>query len=283
MGAELPCWNHVAEKSRHSGTHSQTCGVIHPTAIVSPAAKIGHNVRIGPYCIIGANVELGDDCMLHSHVVLEGNSKFGKGNEFFPFAMLGGKTQDLKYNGEPTYLEVGDHNVFRENVTVHRGTFENLPTRIGSHNLMLCYSHVAHDCQLGDHIILSNSVAIAGHITIEDHAIVSGLAAAHQFCRIGRHSIVGGLSKVVKDVPPFTIVDGNPGTTRGLNLVGLQRRGFAEDDIKHLKLAYKKLFLKKEGNLETAISSLKATHSADTPHVAHLIKFIEESQRGVTR
>lgn len=257
--------------------------MIHPTAIVSPAAKIGHNVRIGPYCVIGANVEVGDDCVLHSHVVLEGPSKFGKGNEFFPFSMLGGKSQDLKYIGEPTYLEVGDHNVFRENVTVHRGTFEKLPTRIGSHNLMLCYSHVAHDCQLGDHIILSNSVAIAGHITIEDHAIVSGVAAVHQFCRIGRHAIVGGLSKVVKDVPPFMIVDGNPSSTRGLNLVGLQRRGFAEDDIKHLKLAYKKLFLKKEGNLETGISSLKATHSADTPHVAHLIKFIEESERGVTR
>lgn len=257
--------------------------MIHPTAIVSPAAKIGHNVRIGPYCIIGANVELGDDCVLHSHVVLEGHSKFGKGNEFFPFAMLGGKTQDLKYIGEPTYLEVGDHNVFRENVTVHRGTFEDLPTRIGSHNLLLCYSHVAHDCQLGDHIILSNSVGIAGHIIIEDHAIVSGVAAVHQFCRIGRHSIVGGCSKVVQDVPPFMIVDGNPASVRGVNLVGLQRRGFTEEDIKHLKQAYKKLFLKKDGNLATALSSLKATHTADTPQVAHLIKFIEESQRGITR
>ena len=257
--------------------------MIHPTAIVSPAAKLGRNVRVGPYCIIGANVEVGDDCVLHSHVVLEGHSTFGRGNEFFPFSMLGGKTQDLKYIGEPTYLEVGDNNVFRENVTVHRGTFAELPTRIGSNNLLLCYSHVAHDCQLGNHIILSNSVGIAGHIIIEDHAIVSGMAAVHQFCRIGRHAIVGGVSKVVQDVPPFMIVDGNPANVRGLNMVGLQRRGFSEDDIKHLKAAYKKLFLKKDGNLTTSLSSLKATHAADTPQVAHLIKFIEESQRGMTR
>ena len=257
--------------------------VIHPSAIVSPLATLGRDVRVGPFCIIGDHVELGDGCVLHSHVVLEGRSKFGRQNEFFPFTMLGGKTQDLKYIGEPTYLEVGDHNVFREHCTVHRGTLKGVPTRIGSHNLLLCYSHVAHDCQLGDHIILSNSVGIAGHIVIEDHAIVSGVAAVHQFCRIGMHSIIGGCSKVVQDVPPFMIVDGNPASTRGLNLVGLQRRGFAEGDIKALKSAYKKLFLKKDGNLATSIGSLKATHAADTPHVAHLIGFIEKSERGVTR
>jgi UDP-N-acetylglucosamine acyltransferase len=257
--------------------------MIHPTAIVSPAAKLGNHIRIGPYCVVGANVELGDECVLHSHVVLEGHAKFGRGNEFFPFAAIGGKTQDLKYSGEPTALEVGDHNVFRENCTVHRGTRDNLPTRIGSHNLLLCYSHVAHDCQLGDHIILSNSVGLAGHIIVEDYVIVSGLAAAHQFCRLGAHSIIGGLSKIVQDVAPFMIVDGNPASTRGLNLVGLQRRGFPEQDIRALKAAYKKLFLKKDGNLANAISSLKATHAADTPQVARLIHFIESSERGVTR
>jgi len=257
--------------------------VIHPSAVVSPQARIGNRVRIGPFCVVGANVELGDDCILHSHVVLEGHSKFGRSNEFYPFAAIGGKTQDLKYIGEPTALEVGDFNVFRENTTVHRGTHESLPTRIGSHNLLLCYSHVAHDCQLGDHIILSNSVGLAGHVVVEDHAIISGFAAAHQFCRIGKHSIVGGLTKIVQDVPPFMIVDGNPANTRGLNAIGLQRRGFAEDDIRALKSAYKKLFLKKDGNLANSISSLKATHAADTPQVAHLIHFIENSQRGVTR
>lgn len=257
--------------------------MIHPTAIVSPLATLGQNVSIGPFCVVGDHVQLGDDCVLHSHVVLEGPSKIGKVNEFFPFVIVGGKSQDLKYQGEPTYLEVGDHNVFRENVTVHRGTHAGLPTRIGSHNLLLCYAHVAHECQLGDHIILSNSVGLAGHIIVEDYAIISGFAAAHQFCRIGQHAIVGGLSKIVQDVPPFMIVDGNPASTRGLNQVGLQRRGFSEEDVKSLKQAYKKLFLKKDGNMATSVSSLKAMHVGDSPYVAQLIAFIEASERGVIR
>ncbi|MDP4624341.1 MAG: acyl-ACP--UDP-N-acetylglucosamine O-acyltransferase [Akkermansiaceae bacterium] len=257
--------------------------MIHPTAIISPKAELGKNVRVGPYCTIGANVTLGDDCVLHSHVVLEGTSTFGKNNEFFPFAAIGGKTQDLKYIGEPTALEVGDHNVFRENSTVHRGTFEELPTRIGSHNLLLCYSHIAHDCQLGDHIILSNSTGIAGHVTIEDHAIISGFAAVHQFCRVGKHAIIGGLAKVIQDVPPFMIVDGHPASTRGVNLVGLQRRGFSETDIRDIKSAYKRLFLKKDQNLANSLGSLKATSAANNAHVEHLIHFIENSQRGVSR
>ena len=281
----MPGWEWNRPKKGWSGVGgwAEIRPVIHPTAIISPLARIGNSVRIGPYCVVGANVELGDECVLHSHVVLEGQSKFGRGNEFFPFAMVGGKTQDLKYAGEPTSLEVGDLNVFRENSTVHRGTREDSPTRIGSHNLLLCYSHVAHDCQLGNHIILSNSVGLAGHIVVEDYVIMSGLAAAHQFCRIGAHSIIGGLSKVVQDVPPFMIVDGHPAVTRGLNLVGLQRRGFDEADIRALKAAYKKLFLKKDVNLAAALSSLKATHEADTPQVARLIRFIETSERGITR
>jgi len=258
-------------------------GVIHPSAIVSPLANIGNNVRIGPFCIVGANVEIGDDTVLHSHVAIEGHTKIGRHNEFFPFAAIGMKTQDLKYLGEPTFLEIGDHNVFRENTTIHRSTVAETPTRIGNHNLFLCYSHVAHDCQLGNHIIMSNSSGIAGHVVVEDHAILSAMAGFHQFCRVGMHSIVGGLSKITQDVPPFMIVDGNPGVTRGLNLIGLQRRGFPEEDIKALKFAYKKLFLKKDGNMANALSSLKATHEASVPQVAHLIKFIEESERGVTR
>lgn len=257
--------------------------MIHPTAIISPLATLGANVRIGPFCVIGADVHLGDDCVLHSHVVLEGHAEIGRGNEFFPFACIGGKTQDLKYTGEPTFLEIGDHNVFRENTTVHRGTHAALPTRIGSHNLFLCYSHVAHDCQLANHIIVSNSVGLAGHVTVEDHAIVSAMAGVHQFCRIGQHSIVGGYTKIVQDVPPFLIVDGIPAITRGVNLIGLQRRGFSEIELKEIKIAYKKLFLKKDANLATALSSLKATHTGDSPHVAQMIDFIEKSQRGVTR
>ncbi|MES2995670.1 MAG: acyl-ACP--UDP-N-acetylglucosamine O-acyltransferase [Verrucomicrobiota bacterium] len=257
--------------------------MIHPSAIVSPLANVGNNVRIGPFCVIGANVTIGDDSVLHSHVVIEGHTTIGRHNEFFPFAAIGGKTQDLKYLGEPTFLEIGDHNVFRENVTVHRGTTEQTVTRIGSHNLLLCYAHVAHECQLGDHVILSNSVGLAGHITVEDHAIVSGMAGVHQFTRIGRHSIIGGLAKVNQDVPPYMIIDGNPAYTRGVNTIGLQRRGFADEDIRDLKTAYKKLFLKRETNLGDALSSLKATHAAANPHVAHLIHFIENSERGIAR
>lgn len=257
--------------------------MIHPTAIVSPLAHLGNNVRIGPFCVVGANVTIGDDCVLHPHVMIEGHSVIGKNNEFFPFAVIGGKTQDLKYLGEPTHLIIGDRNVFRENTTVHRGTVENSPTRIGSDNLLLCYSHVAHDCQLGNHIILSNSAGLAGHIEIEDYAIVSGMAGVHQFTKIGRHAIVGGLSKVTQDVPPYMIVDGTPACTRGVNLVGLQRRGFAEEDIRDLKTAYKKLFLKRDESLANALSSLKATSAASNPHVAHLIHFVEKSKRGVAR
>jgi UDP-N-acetylglucosamine acyltransferase len=257
--------------------------VIHPTAIISPEATIGAEVRIGPYCVVDAGVELGDGCVLHSHVVLGGPSRIGRDNEFFPFAAIGGKTQDLKYEGEPTCLEIGDRNTFRENTTVHRGTHGHTPTRIGSDNLFLCYSHVAHDCQVANQVILSNGATLAGHVEVEDHAVVSGLAAVHQFCRIGCHSIIGGCAKVTQDVPPYMIIDGNPAVTRGLNLIGLQRRGFAEDDIKALKTAYKKLFLKKDGNLATALSSLKADRPANHEPVQHLIAFIEASKRGIAR
>ncbi len=257
--------------------------VIHPTAIISPEARLGANVEVGPYCVIAAGVELGDGCVLHSHVILGGPCKIGRDNHFFPFAAVGGKSQDLKYQGEPTFLEVGDRNVFRENCTIHRGTHEHTPTRIGSDNLFLCYSHVAHDCQIGNHVILSNNGTLGGHVVMEDHAIVSGLAAVHQFCRIGCHSITGGCAKVVQDVPPYMIIDGNPAATRGLNLVGLQRRGFDENDIRALKSAYKKLFLRKDVNLTTQLSSLKADRPANHEPVKRLIAFIEGSQRGVTR
>lgn len=257
--------------------------MIHPTAIISSKAELGENVEVGPYCVIGDHVRLGDGCVLHSHVVIEGTSTIGRDNEFFPFAVIGGKTQDLKYAGGPTSLVIGDRNVFRENVTVHRGTFDHTPTKIGHDNLFLCYSHIAHECQLGDHIILSNNGTLAGHVTVEDHAIISGLTAVHQFCRIGCHAMLGGCSRVNQDVAPYTIVEGNPASTRAINQVGLSRRRFTEDDLKALRAAYKKLFLKKDGNLGIAVSSLKADTPANNPHVKHLIAFIESSERGVTR
>jgi UDP-N-acetylglucosamine acyltransferase len=215
--------------------------------------------------------------------VIEGPCRIGANNEFFPFAAIGGKTQDLKYSGEPTFLEIGSRNVFRENTTVHRSTHATIPTRIGDDNLFLCFAHVAHDCQVSNHVILSNNGTLGGHVEVADHAIISGLAAVHQFSRIGAHSIIGGCSKITQDVPPYMIVDGNPGAVRGLNLVGLQRRGFLEDDLKSLRYAYKKLFLRKDQNMATSLSSLKASPSANNTHCLLLIDFMENSHRGVTR
>ena len=257
--------------------------VIHPTAIIAPTARLGENVRVGPYSVIGDHVELGDRCTLHSHVVIEGRATIGSDNEFFPFSAIGGKTQDLKYAGEPTSLVIGDRNVFRENTTVHRGTFDHSPTRIGNDNLILAYSHIAHECQLGDHIILSNNVMLAGHVTVEDHAIIAGLTGVHQFCRIGCHVMVGGCSRIPQDVAPYMIVEGNPAETRAINQIGLTRRGFSENDLRALRTAYKRLFLKKDANLGLAVSALKAESAANNPHVKHLIAFIESSQRGITR
>ena len=256
--------------------------MIHPTAIVSPDAQIGTDIEIGPYCVIETNVKLGDRCKLHSHVVIHGHSEIGDENEFFPFAAIGTKSQDLKYAGEPTALIVGDRNVFRENTTVHRGTKEGSPTRVGSDNLCLSYSHIAHDCQVGNHVILSNNGTLAGHVQVADYAIISGLTAVHQFCRVGAHSITGGISKIVQDIPPFTIVDGNPSTVRGVNQVGLQRRGFSDDDIRALRTAYKKLFLKKDNNLAEAVKRLDP-ELTENPKVAELLTFIETSERGVIR
>jgi UDP-N-acetylglucosamine acyltransferase len=257
--------------------------VIHPTAIVASGAELAPDVEIGPFCVVGPAVVLGPGCRLHSHVVIEGPAVFGAGNEFFPFAVVGGKTQDLKYAGEPTRLEVGDHNVFRENCTVHRGTTVEIPTRIGSHNHFLAYAHVAHDCHIGSHVILSNNATLGGHVLVEDHAIVSGLTAVHQFCRIGEHSITGGCSRISQDVPPFMVVVGNPAETRGVNQVGLERRGFSAADLKALRTAYKRLFLRKEVNLANAINAIRIDPASDNPCVVRLIEFIESSTRGVTR
>lgn len=266
-----------------AGRDRHNSAVIHPTAIVSPEALLGENVSVGPFCVIGPDVRLGDGCVLHSHVVIEGPATFGRDNEFFAFAAVGGKSQDLKYEGEPTLLEVGDRNVFRENTTIHRGTHAHTPTRIGSDNLFLCYAHVAHECQLGSHIILSNNGTLAGHVEVDDYAIVSGLAAIHQFSRIGRHAMIGGCSRIAQDVAPFTIVEGNPASTRALNHIGLQRRGFSEEDLRALKTAYKRLFLRKDGNMGTALAELRAHEVGANPRVAHLVEFIAGSKRGVTR
>jgi len=257
--------------------------MIHESAVIGEGAELGENVEVGPFCVVEPGVKIGAGTKLHSHVAIHTGTTIGKECEFFPFTAIGIKTQDLKYAGEPTFCEIGDRNVFRENVTIHRGTEKATPTRIGDDNLFLCYSHVAHDCQLGSHIIMSNSAGVAGHVEVDDYAIISAMSGVHQFCKVGAHAIIGGLGKVVQDVPPFMIADGNPVILRGVNQVGLQRRGFSEEDVKAIKMAYKKLFFKKEGNLTEAVKGLESHECFANEKVREVLAFVEASERGVVR
>lgn len=251
---------------------------IHPTAVIDPSARLGEGVFVGPYCIIGPDVELGDGCWLQSHVTLCGPSRIGARNKFYAYTSIGQQTQDLKYAGEPTWLEVGDDNVFREFCTVNRGTLPHTKTTVGSHNNFLAYCHIAHDCVVGSHVIFSNNGTLAGHVTVEDHVILGGLTAVHQFCRLGQHAITGGCSKIVQDVVPFTIVDGNPARARGVNMVGLQRHGRSEAQIRTLRQAYKTLYRSKL-NISQALEQLRQEES--DPDLEHLVSFVASSQRGI--
>ena len=255
--------------------------MIHPTAIVDPAAQIDPGTRIGPYCVIGPEVTIGSDTELQHHVTVMGPSKIGARNFFFAYTSIGQKTQDLKYAGEPTYLEIGDGNTFREFCTVNRGTLPGTKTVIGNDGNFLAYSHIAHDCIVGDKVIFSNNGTLAGHVEAGDHAVIGGLTAIHQFCRVGRHAITGGCSKIVQDVPPFMIADGNPAEVRGVNSVGLERAGFSADTIRALKEAYRLLY---RGNLNAkqAVEAIrKEIHGI--PEVEELCAFVETSQRGIIR
>jgi UDP-N-acetylglucosamine acyltransferase len=255
--------------------------MIHPSAIVHPKAQIGSGCEIGPYCVIGENVALGNGCKLRSHVVIDGHTKLGRENEIFPFASLGLKTQDLKWKGGVTRTEIGDNNTFREYVTIHSATGDGEVTRVGSHNHILAYCHIAHNCALGDHIIMSNVATLAGHVTVEDHAVIGGLAAVHQFCRIGKMSMIGGCSKIVQDVPPFMIVDGNPGETRTINKVGMERHGVSEEAQNALRQAYKILF--REGlTIPNALVKIEQ-ESPKLPEVLHLLNFVRTSERGISK
>jgi len=255
--------------------------MIHPTAIIHPKAKIGKGCQIGPYCIIGEHVQLGDGCKLHSHIVIDGHTKLGKENEIFPFASIGLKTQDLKWKGGITRTEIGDHNTFREYVTIHSATSDGEMTSVGSHNNILAYSHVAHNVTLGNHVIMSNLAALAGHVTVEDHAVIGGLAAVHQFCRIGRLAMIGGCSKVVQDIPPFMIGDGNPAETRTVNKVGMERNGVSEAAQTVLRQAYKILF--REGlTIPNAVAKIEK-ELPPLPEIRHLIQFVRASERGISK
>jgi UDP-N-acetylglucosamine acyltransferase len=257
---------------------------IHPTAIIDPDARIGLGVEIGPYCVVYAGVEIGDGCWLQNHVTIDGPTRIGRGNRFYAYASIGQRSQDLKYSGEPTHLEIGDDNCFREFVTVNRGTEPGGRTLIGDGGNFLSYSHVAHDCVVGSGVIFSNNGTLAGHVEVGDHAILGGLTAVHQFCRIGRHAITGGCSKIVQDVPPFMIADGNAAEVRGINAVGLGRHGFPEASIRALKEAYKIIY-RRNLNLAEALAQLQQAHpeAGGDPLVRELIEFVASSERGIIR
>jgi UDP-N-acetylglucosamine acyltransferase len=255
--------------------------MVHSTAVIHPKAQIGNSCEIGPYCVIGEHVVLGDGCRLHSHVVIDGFTRVGRGNEVFPFACLGLKTQDLKWKGGITRTEIGDYNTFREHVTVHSATSDGETTVVGSNNHFLAYTHLAHNVQVGNYVIMSNVATLAGHVTVEDYVVIGGLAAVHQFCRIGKMAIIGGCSKVVQDVPPFMLADGNPAETRTVNKVGLERNGISETAQSTLKQAYKILF--REGlTISKALERIEAELPA-LPEIKHLVQFTRSSERGISK
>ena len=256
-------------------------GKIHATAVIDPRAEIGEGCEIGPYCVIGPDVQLGADCWLQHHVSLNGPSKIGRGNRFFAFSSIGQVTQDLKYEAEPTHLSIGDENCFREFVTVHRGTAPGAVTRIGNKGNFLAYCHIAHDCVVGDGVIFSNNGTLAGHVEVGDYAVIGGLTAIHQFCRIGRHALTGGCSKIVQDVPPFMIADGNPAKVRSYNKVGLERHGFNEETMRCIKEAYR-LIYRSSLNLQQAVEQVRSD-LPELPELVQLLAFVTSSPRGIIK
>jgi len=255
---------------------------VHPTAVVSARAELAESVKVGPYTIIGDGVQIGADTEIGAHSVLEGPAKIGASNKIYPFATLGTAPQDLKYQGTPTLLVVGDHNIFREYVTINRGTEHGGGvTRIGNHSYFMAYCHVAHDCTIGNHSILANCATLAGHVLIEDHVVFGGLAAVHQFSRIGNGALVAAGAMVSMDVAPYCIAAGDRASMRGLNLVGLKRRGFSTKLIKDLKAAYHIVY-QENLLLEEALVKVEDRVSPST-ELAHFLSFLRNSSRGITR
>ena len=254
---------------------------IHPTAIVDASAEIGAGTVIGPYCIVAAGVVIGPGCWLQNHVTLSGPMTVGPRNKFYAYCSIGQQSQDLKYQGEPTYLEIGEENTFREFVTVNRSTISAGKTCVGSRGNFLAYSHIGHDCEVGDDVVFSNNGTLAGHVKIGDHAVIGGLTAVHQFCRIGRFAITGGCSKIVQDIPPFMIADGNPAKVRGINIIGLERHGFSTDTIKEIKEAFRLIYRSKY-NTGQAIEAIRKELDLSA-ELNQIVEFIEQSERGLIR
>jgi UDP-N-acetylglucosamine acyltransferase len=256
--------------------------LIDPSARIAADAKIGANVTVGPWTIIGSGVEIGDECHIASHVVLKGPTKIGKRNRIFQFASIGEDPSDKKFHGEVSYLEIGDDNIIREGATIHRGTeVGGGTTRVGSRNLFMPYTHVAHDCMIGNDTIFSNNAAVSGHVVVEDWAILGGYAGVYQFLRIGAHSFIGAQSHVNMDVPAYVIVKGTPPEPKGINITGLERRGFSRDAIRALRKAYSILY--REGNtVDEALTEMQELVES-TPEVAALIASVRASSKGILR
>ena len=256
---------------------------VHPTSIIHPTARVPASAKIGPYCVIGPGVELGDRCHLVSHVAVDGPTRIGAQNEIFPFAAIGMAPQDVNYKGEPTRLEIGDHNEIREYVTINRGTVKGGGvTRVGSHILIMAYTHIGHDCVIGDHSMLVNGATLGGHVTVEEWAVVGALCPVHQFVRIGAHSYIGGGTTITQDVLPFSMTSAARETHAYLlNKVGLQRRGFSKERITKIHHAYK-ILLASKMNTSQALEKLKS-ESDRGEDVDMLIRFIEASERGIIK
>jgi UDP-N-acetylglucosamine acyltransferase len=254
---------------------------IHPSAIVDPGAKIGAGTIVGPYCVIHADVVLGANCWLQHHVTLAGPMRAGAQNKFYAYCSIGQQTQDLKYAGEPTYLEIGDENTFREFVTVNRSTMSDGKTRVGSRGNFLAYSHIGHDCAVGNEVVFSNNGTLAGHVQVGDNAVMGGLTAVHQFCRIGRFAITGGCSKIVQDVPPFMVADGNPAEIRGVNLVGLERKNYPAESVKLIKEAFRLIYRSKY-NTRQALEAVRK-ELPKSEEIREIVEFIEKTERGIIR
>jgi UDP-N-acetylglucosamine acyltransferase len=257
--------------------------VIHPSAVISASAKLGPNVIVGPFAVVGDEVELGDGCFLHSHAVVQGPSRFGAANVFHPFCVIGGEPQDYTFAGERTELVVGDKNIFREYVSVSRGTTKGGGvTRIGNENFFLAYSHIGHDCQIGDNNLFVNAATLAGHVTIEDFATIGALSPVHQFCRVGKHAYVGASTVITQDVPPFSrIVTERETKSFGANSIGLERRGFSAERVNTLQKAFRTL-LRSKLNTSQALDALRKDFS-DSDDVRELVKFIEAAERGIVK
>jgi UDP-N-acetylglucosamine acyltransferase len=256
---------------------------IHPLAVVDPGAIIPDSCTIGPFCVVGADVEMGENCELVSHVVLQGPTKMGSHNRIFPFATVGVGPQDLSFKGEQTRLEIGDHNEIREYVTIHRGTTKGGGlTRMGSNCLVMAYAHVAHDCQIGNGVIMANAATLAGHVTVEDFAVVGALCPVHQFVTIGKYAYIGGGSTITQDVMPFSKTSAARGVRAyGANSVGLERRGFSKDRVRKIQHAFRVL-LASRLNTSQALARLRSEGELGED-VEMLVSFIEKSERGVVK